>query len=84
MVSNRNPKTINAHFVRSGQNLALILPQRIMRDLGFLAGSTVRVVVLEEEFRVRRVAAPRLYDLESLDEYRERRELKDHPREVAE
>lgn len=82
MVGRRAPKTINGHFVRLGQNLALILPQGVMRDLSFLAGSSARVIVLEDEFRVRRVSAPRLYDLESLDEYRERRDLEDADSEL--
>jgi antitoxin component of MazEF toxin-antitoxin module len=81
MVNQQAPKTITARLVRVGQNVALVLPERAMRTCGFLAGGTARVVLLNDEFRVRRIPSPRLYDLESLDDYRERRALEELERD---
>jgi antitoxin component of MazEF toxin-antitoxin module len=71
-VSDTGVKTVRASFVRVGASVALLLPERLARAHGFLPGMSARVVLLNSELRVRHNSAPKLYDLDSLDEYRER------------
>jgi antitoxin component of MazEF toxin-antitoxin module len=59
-------------LVQIGAAVAVLLPPQVARTCNFKAGSFVRLVVLQDELRVRPVASPRAYDLESLDDYRER------------
>lgn len=63
---------IVVQLVEIGPNLAFLLPKLQARRNFFLAGSQVRVIMLDREIRVRPVSAPRAYDLESIDEYRDR------------
>lgn len=56
----------------AGSNVAIPLDGEAARKCGFLAGSFVRVIVLENEIRVRKATLPRLDDNESYSEYRER------------
>lgn len=63
---------IVVQLVEIGTNLAVLLPKLQARRNSFLAGSQVRVIMLDGEIRVRHVTAPRAYDLEPLDEYKDR------------
>ena len=63
---------IVVQLVEIGPNVALMIPKLQARRKSFIAGSSVRVIMLDGEIRVRPVTAPRVYDLESLDEYRDR------------
>lgn len=65
------PETV-VQLVEIGPNLAVLLPKLQARRNFFLAGSQVRVIMLDREIRVRPVSASRAYDLESIDEYRDR------------
>lgn len=56
----------------AGANTAILIPKAYARRFSFLAGTKVRVVMLDGEIRIRPVTAPRAYDLESLDDYRDR------------
>jgi hypothetical protein len=59
-------------LVEIGPNLAVLLPRLQARRNSLLAGSNVRVIMLNGEIRIRPVTAPRAYDHESLDDYRDR------------
>jgi antitoxin component of MazEF toxin-antitoxin module len=67
-------------LLRMGAGLAVILPDGLAaRSFGFRPGSFVRVIVLKNEMRLRPVSAPRAYDLETMEEYRERQEKSEAP-----
>lgn len=55
-----------------GSNIAVLIPKLQARRNSFVAGSSVRVILLDGEIRIRPVIAPRAYDLESLDDYKDR------------
>jgi antitoxin component of MazEF toxin-antitoxin module len=60
-------------LVKIGAGLAVILPDGLSaRSCGFKPGSYVRMIMLKNEIRVRPVSTPREYDLETMEEYRER------------
>jgi antitoxin component of MazEF toxin-antitoxin module len=59
-------------LLKWGHGVGLLIPAHAARSCGFKPGSFVRVLVLEDKIRVRHVSAPRLYDLETLDEHKER------------
>lgn len=61
-----------ATLTNFGGNVGLMIPSAAARANSFIPGSKVRVIILNGELRIRPVAAPRLYDLESLDDYKER------------
>lgn len=56
----------------AGSSIAVPLDGETARKCGFLAGSFVRVIVLENEIRVRKATLPRLEDNETYEQYRER------------
>jgi antitoxin component of MazEF toxin-antitoxin module len=70
MVKTLNP--ITTKLLKFGISVAVILPHQAAAVCGFKAGSFVRVIVLQDEIRIRHVTALRAYDLETLEEYRER------------
>lgn len=55
-----------------GSSIAVPLNGEAARKCGFLAGSFVRVIVLENEIRVRKATLPRLEDNETYEQYQER------------
>lgn len=55
-----------------GSSIAVPLKGEAARKCGFLAGSFVRVIVLENEIRVRKATLPRLEDNETYEQYQER------------
>ena len=72
MVTHRE-KTCTVKLLKlAGSSIAVPLDGETARKCGFLAGSFVRVIVLENEIRLRRAALPRLDDNETYEEYRER------------
>jgi antitoxin component of MazEF toxin-antitoxin module len=62
----------NARLTRIGGSVGLMLPESAWRASGLLAGTAVRVIFLKGEVRIRHCTTPRAYDLESLEDYRER------------
>jgi antitoxin component of MazEF toxin-antitoxin module len=77
---------IGEHIVRSakltriGGSVALVLPESAWRAAGLLAGTAVRLIFMKGEVRIRHCTSPRAYDLESLDDYRERQSLQEAER----
>jgi hypothetical protein len=63
----------SVRLVRFGSNVALVMPEAAWRASGLLAGMSVRVISGKGEVRIRASSTSRVYDLESLDEYRDRR-----------
>ena len=59
-------------LVEIGANVGILVPRVQARMCSFTPGSSVRVILLNGAINVRPVSAPRVYDLESLDEYRDR------------
>jgi antitoxin component of MazEF toxin-antitoxin module len=72
LVNRPSLRTADVNLVRVGKNVALLIPEHLTRACGFLSGTAARVILQGDELRIRHRSAPRLYDLESLDEYRER------------
>ena len=64
--------TVTSKLQRLGTAVVVALPERMLRSCGFISGSFVRVIVLADEIRIRQIKALRAYDLETLEEYRER------------
>ncbi len=86
MVAGKSAKetTCSRELLLLGQNAAVTIPAGVARSYGFRPGAFVRVVLLPNEIRIRPVSSPRLYDLETLDEYRERRSREEAEKEEAE
>lgn len=64
---------MSVKLLKWGNGVGLLIPSHAARACGFKPGSFVRVLVLEDEIRIRHVSAPRAYDLETVDEYKERK-----------
>ena len=86
MVAGKSSKevTFSRELLLLGQNAAATIPANVARSYGFRPGAFVRVVLLPNEIRIRPASSPRLYDLETLDEYRERRSREEAEKEEAE
>ena len=65
----------SAKLTRIGGSVGLMLPESAWRAAGLLAGTAVRLIFIKGEVRIRHCTSPRAYDLESLDDYRERQAL---------
>jgi antitoxin component of MazEF toxin-antitoxin module len=63
---------MSVKLLKWGHGVGLLIPAFAARSCGFKPGSFVRIIVLENEIRVRPVSSPRVDDLESLEEYQER------------
>ncbi len=74
-------RTLTVKLLNLVHSVGVPIPVRTARGCRFLAGSFVRVIVLDDEIRIRHVAAPRAYDLETIDEYRERMMVQDRSEE---
>jgi antitoxin component of MazEF toxin-antitoxin module len=61
-----------ARLVKLGACVALLIPTNLARGCGLHAGTSVRLAVLDDEIRVRRVTSPRAQDFET-DEERDKR-----------
>jgi antitoxin component of MazEF toxin-antitoxin module len=70
---------MSVKLLKWGHGVGLLIPAFAARSCGFKPGSFVRVIVLEDEIRIRHVTAPRAYDLESVEEYKERLAKEESP-----
>jgi antitoxin component of MazEF toxin-antitoxin module len=56
-------------LLKWGNSVGLLIPDLAVRQCGLRAGSLVRIVVLEDEIRVRRFTAPPRDELAPYDEH---------------
>jgi hypothetical protein len=72
MVSRKDVAVTAKILKLAGGSIAVPLHTEAARKCGLLAGSFVRVIILEHEIRVRKASLPRLEDSETYEQYRER------------
>ena len=70
---------MSVKLLKWGHGVGLLIPAFAARTCGFKPGSFVRIVVLENEIRVRPVSAPRVDDLEPYEDHQEREIKKESP-----
>lgn len=70
---------MSVKLLKWGHGVGLLIPAFAARSCGFKPGSFVRIIVLENEIRVRPVSVPRVDDLEPYEDYQERELKKEAP-----
>lgn len=67
---------MSVKLLKWGNGVGLLIPAFAARSLGFKAGSHVRIIVLENEIKIKPIRASKVGDLEPSDDARDANQAK--------